>query len=406
MKTVYPAWSGFFGLLLLSAVFAAPPNPAALGLDAAKLKNIPERMQQFVDDGVIAGAVTLVARREGVASLAAVGYSDLGTKRPMRNDDLFWIASMTKPMTATAVMMLQDEGKLSIAEPVEKFLPEFKGQWMIAERGKSTMTLKRPARSITLRDLLMHTSGIGTVESPRPDCSLAELVMAFSQLPLQFEPGSRWAYSSAGIHVLGRVVEVVSGQPFAEFLEARLLRPLGMKDTTFWPSASQAHRIAKSYQPAEGGRGLTEIGNPYLKGSLTSRERTPLPGGGLFSTASDLGQFYRMILNGGESGGRRYISKAAVEQMTRTQTGELKTGFVEGMSFGLGWGVVREPTGVTAMLSPGTCGHGGAYGTQGWIDTRKNLILVLLIQRVKFLPNGDGSVVRAAFQEAAVATIK
>ena len=126
----------------------------------------------------------------------------------------------------------------------------------------------------------------------------------------------------------------------------------------------------------------------------------------MFSTASDLGQFYRMILNGGESGGRRYISKAAVEQMTRTQTGELKTGFVEGMSFGLGWGVVREPTGVTAMLSPGTCGHGGAYGTQGWIDTRKNLILVLLIQRVKFLPNGDGSVVRAAFQEAAVATIK
>lgn len=405
-RLLHPNRIMFFGLLLLSAVFAAPPNPAALGLDAAKLKSIPERMQQFVDDGVIAGAVTLVARREGVASLAAVGYSDLGTKRPMRNDDLFWIASMTKPMTATAVMMLQDEGKLSIAEPVEKYLPEFKGQWMIAERGKSTMTLKRPARSITVRDLLTHTSGIGTVDSPRPDCSLAELVMAFSQLPLQFEPGSKWAYSSAGIHVLGRIVEVVSGRPFAEFLEARLLGPLGMKDTTFWPSASQARRVAKSYQPAEGGRGLAETGNPHLKGSLTSRERTPLPGGGLFSTAPDLVRFYQMILNGGESGGRRYVSKAAVEQMTRTQTGELKTGFVEGMSFGLGWGVVRQPTGVTAMLSPGTCGHGGAFGTQGWIDAQQNLILVLLIQRVKFLPNGDGSVVRAAFQEAAVAAIK
>lgn len=372
----------------------------------AEVKSIRESMEALVKDGSLSGSVTLLWHDGKVVSEEAVGLQDLEAKTPMATDSLFWIASMTKPMTATAVMMLQDEGKLAIAEPVEKYLPEFKGQWMIAERGKSTMTLKRPARPITLRDLLTHTSGIGTVDSPRPDCSLAELVMAFSQLPLQFEPGSKWAYSSAGIHVLGRVVEVVSGQPFAEFLEARLLKPLGMKDTTFWPSASQARRVAKSYQPAEGGRGLAETGNPHLKGSLTSRERTPLPGGGLFSTAPDLVRFYQMILNGGESGGRRYVSKAAVEQMTRTQTGELKTGFVEGMSFGLGWGVVRQPTGVTAMLSPGTYGHGGAFGTQGWIDAQQNLILVLLIQRVKFLPNGDGSVVRAAFQEAAVAAIK
>jgi len=393
-------------LLLIAAVSAAPPNPAALGMDPAKLKEVPRRMQKFVDDGVLSGAVTLVARREGVVCLDAVGYRDLAAKKPMRVDDLFWIASMTKPFTATCVLMLQDAGKLSVEDPVEKYLPEFKGQWMIAERGKDTLTLKRPARPITLRDLLTHTSGLADVVPPRANCSLAELVMAYAQQPLQFEPGSKWAYSTAGMNVLGRVVEVVSGRPFAEFLDARLLKPLGMKDTTFWPTRSQMKRVAKSYQPAESGHGLVEAGISHLKGELTARDRTPLPGGGLFSTAPDLVRFYRMILNGGESGGRRYVSKTAVEQMTRTQTGELKTGFVEGMSFGLGWGVVRQPVGVTTMLSPGTCGHGGAYGTQGWIDPKQNLIVVMMIQRVKLQPNGDGSVVRGAFQETAVAAIK
>ena len=407
MRTAFRSSFALLSLLLLVASsVAAPPDSAAPGLDAAKLREIPKRMRTFVDDGVISGAVTLVARREGVACLDAVGYSDLAAKRPMRVDDLFWIASMTKPFTATCVMMLQDEGKLSIEDPVEKHLPEFKGQWMVAERGRDSLALKRPARPITLRDLLTHTSGLANVDAPRPDCSLAELVMACSQLPLQFEPGSKWAYSTTGMNVLGRVVEVVSGRPFAEFLDARLLKPLGLKDTTFWPTKAQARRIAKSYQPREGGRGLEETGIYFLKGELTSRNRTPFPGGGLFSTAPDLVRFYRMILNGGESGGRRYVSKTAVEQMTRTQTGELKTGFVEGMSFGLGWGVVRQPAGVTAMLSPGTCGHGGAYGTQGWIDPKQNLIVVMMIQRLKQQPNGDGSVVRGAFQEAAVAAVR
>lgn len=393
-------------LFLVAAAAAAPSNPAALGMDTAKLKEIPRRMQKFVDDGVIAGAVTLVARREGVVCLDAVGYRDLAAKTPMRVNDLFWIASMTKPFAATCVLMLQDDGKLSVEDPVEKHLSEFKGQWVVADRGKDSFTLKRPARPMTLRDLLTHTSGIGNVEQPRPACSLAELVMGYAQQPLQFEPGSKWAYSTSGINTLGRVVEVVSGRPFAEFLDARLLKPLGMKDTTFWPTPAQARRLAKSYQPAESGRGLVEAGISHLKGELTSRERPPLPGAGLFSTAPDLVRFYRMILNGGESGGRRYVSKAAIEQMSRIQTGEFKVGFVEGMAYGLGWGVVREPAGVTATLSPGTFGHGGAHGTQGWIDANQNLIIVMMIQRLKQQPNGDGSVVRGAFQEAAVAVIK
>ena len=407
MKTAFRSSLALLSLLLWAvSSTAAPPNPAVPGMDPAKLKEIPQQMQKFVDDGVIAGAVTLVARREGGVCLDAVGFRDLATKTPMRVNDLFWIASMTKPFTATCVLMLQDEGKLSVEDPVEKYLPEFKGQWMIAERGKDTLTLKHPARPITLRDLLTHTSGLGNVEQPRPNSSLAELVMGYAQQPLQFEPGSKWAYSTGGMNTLGRVVEVVSGRPFAEFLDARLLKPLGMKDTTLWPTPAQARRIAKSYQPGENGHGLVETGITHLKGELTSRDRTPIPGGGLFSTAPDLVRFYRMILNRGESGGRRYVSKSAVEQMTRTQTGEFKTGFVEGMSFGLGWGVVRQPAGVTAMFSPGTFGHGGAHGTQGWIDAKQDLIVVMMIQRLKQLPNGDGSVVRGAFQEAAVAAIK
>jgi CubicO group peptidase (beta-lactamase class C family) len=389
-------------VLALFAMVGAQAVPAA---DPARLKAIPQSVQAFVEDGTIAGAVTLVARHDRVVSLGAVGFSDLVSRRPMRVDDLFWIASMTKPFTATTVLMLQDEGKLSIDDPVEKYLPEFKGQWMVILRGQDSMTLKHPARAITLRDLLTHTSGLTDVDPPRPNCSLAELVMAYAQRPLQFEPGSRWAYSTAGINVLGRVVEVVSGLRFSDFLDARLLKPLGMKNTTFWPTHSQEGRVAKSYQPGEGGRGLVQTGIAFLKGELTSTDRTPFPGGGLFSTAPDLGRFYQMILNGGESGGRRFVSKAAVEQMTRTQTGSLKTGFVEGMSFGLGWGVVREPLGVTGMLSPGTFGHGGAHGTQGWIDPKQDLIAVLLIQRLKLQPNGDASVVRRAFQEAAVAAI-
>lgn len=362
-------------------------------------------MQKFVDDGVISGAVTLVARHGKVASLEAVGWADLANKKPMREDDLFWIASMTKPITATAVLMLQDEGRLNVEDPVAQYLPEFTNQWMIAEKFPSELKLVRPPRAITLRDLLTHTSGLGDVPSPRPTASLAELVMGYSQQPLRFPPGTKWEYSNAGINTLGRIVEVVSGKPFADFLQERIFTPLGMKETTFWPTPSQAKRVAKSYQPAKEGRGLETTEVYFLKGGISSKARTAFPAGGLYSTAEDLCRFYQMVLNGGAWKGRQIVSKESVALMTRTQTGEIKTGFVEGMSFGFGWAVVKEPQGVTAPLSVGTFGHGGAYGTQGWVDPKKDLILVLMIQRAK-LPNADGSPIRAAFQESAVAALR
>lgn len=390
---------------LTSSLPAATVNPAKAGMDPVKLREIPQRMQRFVATHEISGAVTLVARNGQIAAFDAVGMSDLKTARPMRTDDMFWIASMTKPMTATAILMLQDAGKLSVEDPVEKYLPEFKNQWLIESQNKDAMTLKRPQRAVTLRDLLTHTSGLGDVPAPRPDCTLAELAMAYSQKPLQFQPGSRWQYSNTGINTLGRIVEVVSGERYEDFMQEHLLQPLGMKDTTFRPTPAQTKRVAKSYKKTADGKGMEETGIYFIQGSLSDKYRTAFPAGGLFSTAEDVLKFYQMMLDGGMWQGKRLVSEAGMKQFTTTQTGEIKTGFVDGMSYGFGFAVVKEPQGVTGMLSKGTFGHGGAYATQSWADPQKNLILIMMIQRAG-LPNGDASEMRKAFQEAAVAALK
>lgn len=387
-------WLAALAHLSVGAVETAGAGPASGGPIAAAL-------QKFVDDGTVAGAAGLVADRDGVRWHDAVGKSDLGSGRAMGRDDVFWIASMTKPMTGSAIAMLEEEGRLSVADPVEKYLPEFRGMWMIASQSKDEMSLKRPTRPITIRDLLTHSSGLGDLEAPRHDCSLAELVMGYSQKPLLFEPGSQWKYCNTGINTLGRIVEVVSGKAYAEFMRERVFGPLGMKDTTFWPSGEQIARLAKSYKKAEGGA-LEEVGIKHLKGDISDRARTAFPMGGLFSTAHDLSRFYRMLLRGGELDGRRILKPETVARMTAVLSGELKTGFVDGMGFGYACGIVREPQGVTAMLSAGTFGHGGAHGTQSWADPKRGIVYVLMIQRAG-MPNGDASDVRRAFQEVAAA---
>lgn len=382
----------FTFLALAAWAQSAQSAPQAGGPIAAAL-------QRFVDDGTVAGAVGLVADRDGVRWLDAVGKSDLASGRAMAKDGIFWIASMTKPMTGAAVAMLEEEGRLSASDPVEKYLPEFRGMWVIASQSKEEMVLKRAARPITIHDLLTHSSGLNDLEPPRHDCSLAELVMAYSQKPLLFEPGSQWKYCNTGINTLGRIVEVVSGKAYAAFMRERLFEPLDMGDTTFWPSGEQLGRLAKSYKQKEGG-GLEETGIRHLKGDLSDQTRTAFPMGGLFSTARDVSRFYRMLLNGGALEGRRVLKAETVARMTSTQSGDLKTGFVDGMSYGYACGIVREPQGVTAMLSPGTFGHGGAHGTQSWADPKRGIAYILMIQRAG-LPNADGSDMRRAFQEAA-----
>jgi CubicO group peptidase (beta-lactamase class C family) len=399
----------FFRLISVLALALACPAYAASsqlksGLDTTKLAEIPVRMEQFVGSNIISGAVTVVARRGEIVALDAVGESDIASHRKMRADDLFWIASMTKPMTTVAVMMLKDQGKLSVDDPGEKYLPEFKSQWMIAQKSATEMTLARPSRAVLIRDLLTHTSGLGDLPAPRANCSLAELVMAYSQQPLKFSPGSKWEYCNSGINTLGRIVEVVSGKPFATFLQERLFDPLDMEDTTFWPTRSQVRRLVKSYEPGPNNRSLEETGIFFIKGELSDRTRTSFPAGGLFSTARDVTRFYQMMLSEGSWTGKKILSPEAVAQMTRTQTSDIKTGFVDGMSWGFGFAVEKESVGIMRMMSPGTFGHGGAYGTQSWADPKKDLILVLMVQRAK-LPNADASPMRDSFQDAAASAM-
>lgn len=360
----------------MTPLTAAPPV-----IDAVK-----DRMDGFVKSKEIAGAVTLVANADSILHLSASGMADIAAEKPMTTDAAFWIASMTKPITATAVMMMQEEGKLSVDDPISKYLPEFTGD----------------KAAITLKQCLTHSSGLADVRGEGVK-SLAALMPRVVAAPLQFPPGSKWSYCQSGINTVARVVEVVSGQSFPEFLQERLFDPLEMKDTSFYPDDKIVARLAKSYSRTDSGD-LKELPLPFLQGEAPSvRNRYPMANGGLFSTAGDYANFCQMILNHGELGGKRYLKPESVRQMTTVQSGDLVTGFTPGNGWGLGWCVVREPQGISAALSPGSFGHGGAFGTQAWIDPVKNRIEILMIQRADFSNQGgsDGSPVRQAFHEAA-----
>lgn len=391
-------------LALVPPLVAAPPDvPHPEKLDA-----IGPRMQKFVDSADVAGAVCVVGRKDGVVHESATGLRDIAANAPMKKDTLFRIASMTKPITAIGIMILFDEGKLNPDDDVAKYLPEFAGQTLVAEKGKEATTLKKPSRPVKLRDLLTHTSGVANYPVgvndvyTKRDRTLAETALATALQPLQFEPGSRWSYSNPGIDTLGRVIEVVSGESYESFLQKRVFNPLGMKDTTFYPTKEQLARLATTY--AEGKDGKLAA-NPNTLIALPADPKHPIPAGGLVSCGADLANLYRMMLNGGEWNGKRVLSAKAVAEMTKLQTGDIATGFVPGMGFGYGWAHVREPQGVTAMLSAGSYGHGGAFGTQGWIDPKQDVFVVLLIQRTG-LKNADASPMRQALQELAVAAVK
>ncbi len=390
----------------LLVILAAPLM--ATEFDSAKLALIKTKMQSYVDQKVIAGAVTVVGSKTGVASLETIGFQKLEAKQPLPHDALFRIASMTKPITAIGIMILQEEGKLAVDDLVEKHLPEFRGQRIVAARDGDTLTLKKPTRAITVRDLLTHTSGLpGGFPTGMADLyvrrqhTLAEAVLVSSQQPLDFEPGSKWSYCNAGIDTLGRIIEVTSGQSYEAFLKARVFGPLEMNDTCVFPSAAQTARIADLYDSKEG---ELILANRPIVGPATGAKH-PIPAGGLYSTGADLAKLYQAMLNGGSLKSTKLISPESVLTMTKVQTGDLTCGFVPGMSFGFGWAVVKEPQGVTAMVSPGTYGHGGAFGTQGWIDPQQDLFVVLLIQRVG-LANADGSDIRRDLQQLAVDAIK
>ncbi len=346
--------------------------------DSSAACGSPSILQLFVDRHELAGAVTLMANRDEILSLEAVGWADVAAQTPMPGNALFWIASQTKPMTATALMMLVDEGLVNVDDEVERYLPEFAGQMLVAEQDEHHQLLKKPAHPMTVRNVLNHTSGLPfltPVEQPFIDgLRLRDATQIYALLPLQFEPDSQYLYSNIGTNIVGRIIEVVSGISYEEFMRRRLFEPLGLADTTFWPNKEQLNRLAKSYKADGENSGLEETPILYLQHPLDNSARFATPGGGLFSTAKDVARFCRMILRGGEMDGKRYLSEQSVGQMTTRQTA------ADLESYGLGW-----------QVGESSFGHGGAYATNMTIHAEKQLVTVFLVQHAGFPGNGGAS---------------
>jgi hexosaminidase len=329
----------------------------------------------LVDNHTVAGEVTLVATKDGTVYRKALGYSDLGAKAPMPENALFWIASVSKPLTATALMMLVDEGKVSLNDPVEKYLPEFKGQMVketVTSGGQTTTKLVPANHPILVREILSHTSGLPfrSAAQPVPGAldllSLKDQVHSFAAELLVFQPDTDYRYSNEGLDTAARIIEVVSGEPYERFMQERLFDPLGMKDTTFWPNEEQIARLAQSYKLDAQTKDLLKVNVDQLTYPLNDHQhRFPMPAGGLFSTADDLGKFCRMILNGGELDGRRYISASSLHGMTSTENRGLgKT------EYGFGWAIEKDGF-----------GHGGAYKNDIDINTATGRVLVFMVQQ-------------------------
>jgi CubicO group peptidase (beta-lactamase class C family) len=277
---------------------------------------------------------------------------------------------------------------------------------MVVEGDKEHLTLHRPKRLPTVRDLLRHTSGMlfkSDLEDPTLDrFSLRDGIRSYSMTPLQCEPGTLYDYSNAGINTAGRIIEVVSGMPYEAFLEKRLFEPLGMKDTTFWPNEEQVKRLAKSYKPNKENNGLTEISIGQLRYPLSDRTRQPMPAGGYFSTAADVAAFCQMVLRGGTTlDGKRLLSEASVREMTSTQTSGILTKGKAESNYGLGFSTTRKSKDESGPVVAGPCGHGGAHATNMWIDPDKKLITVFMVQHSGF-PNNEGGKIRQTFEQAAV----
>ncbi len=350
------------------------------------LSGIQPAMEAELVERHAAGVVTLVMKDGKVVHHEAAGFADLETQAPMKNDALFWMASMTKSVSVCTILTLVDEGKLSLDEPASTWLPAV---------GKVKMENGNPpARPITLRDLMSHTSGLAF--PPRKANDGAHTLKSYTEqllkAPLSFEPGSNYEYGF-GITVAGRIAEMVSGKSFDVLMQDRILTPLGMKDTVMHPGDEHRARIAKTYKTAEDGKTLERGYNPFVTSDAGVRRMTE-PSGGLFSTAEDFAAFYQMVLNGGEHEGRRIVSEASITEMTKPHTAGGKL-----LNYGLGWMCNSPEKTMIPGFSNRSGGHGGAYATHGWIDPEHGIVAVFLVQNVMVQGSGD---MRKVFHENVV----
>ena len=395
-------------MLALHAAALPEAKPEDVGLSAQRLARIHAMAAKHIDLGDITGAVMLVARKGRVAYVDVQGVMDLESKKPVTRDTMFRIASMTKPVIGTAIMMLLEEGKLSVGDPVSKFIPEFKNMKVAVESEPGGGAAKPPkfyivpaAREVTIKDLLTHTSGLASgpmgnseaMKNPRkPTDTLADYVPRLAASPLEFQPGSRWLYSpGAAFDTLGRIVEIASGIPLDRFLAQRVFGPLEMTDTSFYPSEAQMTRLITAYTKGAGGltkneRQITMSSKVYFSG-----------GGGLVSTVDDYARFAQMLANGGELAGQRLLSPRTVKLMGSAHVQSTLPGRRAGEGYGLSVRVVQDAVAGNHRVSDGAFGWSGAYGTHFWVDPKEDLIAVLMIQTpiAEMRPEFENAVMQA-----------
>jgi CubicO group peptidase (beta-lactamase class C family) len=407
--TTKPTIRSLASAVLLAAILALPSTagqvptgkPEEAGMSTERLQRIHQAMERHIEAGEISGAVTLVARHGKIVHFQAHGLMDLDTSTSMMPDAIFRIASMTKPITGVAVMMMLEEGRIRLNDPVSKFIPEFKDTKVALLRPSVTPVLPSqqsvdpdfylvPAsREITIRDLLTHTSGlisggIGAREAAKlslktPTDMLATYVPKLGSVALDFQPGTQWAYSgAAGPEVLGRIVEIVSGEPYDQFLRTRIFEPLAMKDTFFYPPDDRRSRLVTLYDKSPDG--LKKSANQDGFSSKTFFGA----GGSLMSTAEDYLQLAQMLLNGGKLNGKVLLSPRTVQLMASNHVGEMFNGKLgrpaHGMGYGLLVGVVEDSVAAGLRVSTGSFGWDGAYGTQAWIDPTEKMVTIVMIQ--------------------------
>ena len=396
--------------VLLSLLFsvlasAQATNPESVGLSTERLRRINALIDRRVEAKDVSGAVTLVARRGRIAHLEAQGLMDIESNKPMSKDAIFRIASMTKPVVGVAILMMMEEGKVRLTDPVSRYIPQFKDlKVAVAQPGPAGPAAANAApaaggrgaapaprfyvvpaeREITIKDLLTHTSGLvsGTISNAeaakigrKPTDTLATYIPQLAAVPLEFQPGSRWAYSAgAGFDTLLRVVEVASGMSGDQFLKQRIFEPLGMKDTTFSATPAQASRAATMYQRTANGLQRSQNQNALSSTVYFSG------GGGLSSTAEDYFKFAQMLVNGGELNGKRLLGRRTVEQMGSAYIQDTLPGRPRGEGWGLSVRLVTDAAARNTSLSTGSFGWSGAFGTHFWVDPKEKLVAILMVQ--------------------------
>jgi CubicO group peptidase (beta-lactamase class C family) len=382
-------------VLVALPLSAATVKPESVGLSEARLHRIHDTIQRHIDARQTSGAVTLVARKGRIAHLEAHGLMDVDSKKAMTTDVVFRIFSMSKPVAGVAILMLLEEGKVRLNDPVSTFIPEFRGMKVAVAQQDKPPAPGSPAapqqfytipatREITIQDLLTHVSGLGSGPASGAEVQkimrkegekLADFIPRLGSTPLDFQPGSRWTYSPlAAFDTLGRVVEVASGLAFDEFLRQRIFQPLGMKDTFFHPGDNGWGRVVTAYTRADGT--LKKVENPNRLNSKTYFSG----GGGLLSTAEDYAQFAMMLAEGGQLNGKRLLSPKTVELMASVFVPDTLPGRQPGRSYGLSVQVVNDPIAAGQRVSAGSFGWDGAFGTHFWVDPKEKITGIMMIQ--------------------------